>query len=104
MNTYKWSGRTREESPSGAQKRPTADDLASMLMSRGVIPLSIEADQPKGQSVSLLRKLVRFKPAVSTDLTLLCRQMATITKAGVPLLSALGPSRQASTTRAFAKH
>ena len=90
MNTYKWSGRTREGvTERGTENAPTADDLASMLMSRGVIPLSIEADQPKGQSVSLLRKLVRFKPAVSADLTLLCRQMATITKAGVPLLSGL---------------
>ena len=58
-------------------------------MRRGVIPLSIEVAQAKGQSKSLLQSLVRFKPAVSVDLTLLCRQMATITKAGVPLLSGL---------------
>lgn len=90
MNTYKWSGRTREGGTErGTETAPTADDLASVLMRRGVIPLSIEVAQAKGQSKSLLQSLVRFKPAVSVDLTLLCRQMATITKAGVPLLSGL---------------
>lgn len=88
MNTYKWSGRTNQgATEQGTESAPTADHLATVLMRRGVTPLTIEVAHPQENWASLLRTLLPYKPTATAELTLLCRQMATITRSGVPILS-----------------
>jgi MSHA biogenesis protein MshG len=87
MNTYLWEGRTnRGDLQKGMETALSVDDLASALSERGVVPLSIQLKQDRGETLAFVQGLFTRPRLVSPELMLLCRQMATITKAGVPLL------------------
>jgi MSHA biogenesis protein MshG len=87
MKAFNWSGRDGAGSiQKGTESAVSADDLAGNLSRRGVVPLSIEAQDDEKATTAFFHTLFARNYSVSPDLVLLCRQMATITKAGVPLL------------------
>ena len=83
MLTFAYQARdTSGKTISGTQEASTEDNAIDVLMSRGLMVLSI---QQKSAG-----KLTRVKGRVSdTDLVLFTRQLATMIDAGLPLVSAL---------------
>ena len=92
MPTYRYQGRQLDGSKaSGSIDAPTEELAADGLMSRGIIPTSIT--QGKGATkvsfgVSDWRNLLTPKVPLEV-LVIFCRQLYSLTKAGVPLLRSM---------------
>ena len=91
MAEFAYKGRAEDGAlQSGKLVATNADAVASRLMSLGITPIEIH-DVKTDTSITLediQRKLGGGKPT-SKDMILFCRQMYTITKAGLPLLKGL---------------
>ena len=76
---------------SGSMQSESADNIAAKLLSQGLTPISITPQKktftfnPK----NLLKTELTPKKIKSEDLMIWCRQMATLLKAGVPILRCL---------------
>ncbi|NIB44390.1 type II secretion system F family protein [Pseudomaricurvus alkylphenolicus] len=87
MALFDYRGRNSEgELVQGKLDAPSRDAIINRLSDRGVIPLEVvEA----GDDYSLLERLQEWRSQGqirATDLIMFCRQMYTITKAGIPLI------------------
>ncbi|CCN37937.1 MSHA biogenesis protein MshG [Vibrio nigripulchritudo MADA3029] len=90
MATYQYQGRDLQGSKvAGQVEAPTEELAAEALISKGVIPTSISAGRSAeggaGFDVSAL-----FAPSIPLEvLVIFCRQLYSLTKAGVPILRAI---------------
>ncbi|WP_096087584.1 type II secretion system F family protein [Agaribacterium haliotis] len=86
MAQFQYQGRTnRGQSVQGRMEASSIDTVAAQLVGRGITPIKID-EVSKG--ASLLRQVNDFIGANKVrpvDLIMFCRQMFTITKAGIPL-------------------
>lgn len=86
MPQYKFEGRSNQgQVIDGVLNAPSVDAVAAQLVGRGVTPVRI-AEVSLG--ASYLKKINSFLGAdrvTVVDLVMFCRQMYTITKAGIPL-------------------
>ncbi|MDN3608293.1 type II secretion system F family protein [Vibrio ostreicida] len=89
MPIFSYQGRHLDGSEaSGQVEAPNEETAADSLVNKGVIPTSITAGEQR-QSAELDLKLL-FTPAVPLDvLVIFCRQLFSLTKAGVPLLRSM---------------
>lgn len=89
MPSYQYLGRNADGSKaSGSVDAPSEDMAAETLLSQGVIPTSIVAK--KSVSAPQMDWKAWFAPAVPLEvLVIFCRQMYSLTKAGVPLLRSM---------------
>ncbi|MCG6306004.1 type II secretion system F family protein [Vibrio vulnificus] len=89
MTTFHYQGRTLDGNKTNGQiDAVTSEAAAEQLMNRGIIPISIT----KGKTGSGLDFDLNalFAPAVPLEiLVLFCRQLYSLTKAGVPLLRSM---------------
>ena len=83
---FEYDGRTQQgRKTAGRMDGATQDSVASQLMSRGITPITIREVKEKRSNINGLN-IRLFDEKVSTvDLIMFCRQMYTITKAGIPL-------------------
>ena len=90
MPTYRYVGRSSDGSQVSGQLDANNEDLAAeSLMSKGVIPTSIKLGK-SGGSVLNMDVSALFSPSVPLEvLVLFCRQLYSLTKAGVPLLRSM---------------
>lgn len=89
MPTFNYQGRHADgAATSGAIDAPTQEAVVEQLMNKGIIPVSIEI---AGQSSRLgLDIKTLLTPAVPLEvLVIFCRQLYSLTKAGVPLLRSM---------------
>lgn len=88
MPTYRYQGRNLDSSKtSGHVDAPTEELAAEALFNKGVIPTLISSDQ--GADFSIDWKSL-FTPSVPLEvLVIFCRQLYSLTKAGVPLLRSM---------------
>lgn len=89
MPTYRYKGRNLDGSEiTGQLDSATEETAADVLISRGIIPISISLG---GKSSSFSEHLTSlFAPAVPLEvLVIFCRQLFSLTKAGVPLLRSM---------------
>ncbi|ASU21359.1 MSHA biogenesis protein MshG [Vibrio qinghaiensis] len=88
MPTYRYQGRNLDGSKtSGQVDAPTEELAAEALFNKGVIPTLISSDQ--GADFSIDWKSL-FTPTVPLEvLVIFCRQLYSLTKAGVPLLRSM---------------
>jgi len=87
----------------GVIDMPDAGTLAESLAAQGLLLVRAEPRALAADALSVVRVRL-FEPAVSAiDLLLFCRQMATLLKAGVPLLRALKSLEESATNRRFAR-
>ena len=88
MPTYRYQGRNLDGSKtSGHVDAPTEELAAEALFNKGVIPTLILSDQ--GADFSIDWKSL-FTPSVPLEvLVIFCRQLYSLTKAGVPLLRSM---------------
>ncbi|WP_434566566.1 type II secretion system F family protein [Vibrio chagasii] len=90
MPTYRYVGRSSDGSQVSGQLDANNEDLAAeSLMSKGIIPTSIKLGK-SGGSVLDMDVSALFSPSVPLEvLVLFCRQLYSLTKAGVPLLRSM---------------
>ncbi len=88
MAAFRYKGRNgRGEAVAGVMEAATSDAVANHLFNLGITPIDIR-DAPSRSSSLWLKELGSHRVDL-TDLTLFCRQMYTLLKAGVPIMQAL---------------
>lgn len=104
MAIFKYSGRNRRgEQVSGSVESVSQEAAAEQLMNDGVIPTSIRASKFGGNSSTSDWKKW-FQPNIPLEvLVIFCRQMYSLTKAGVPLLRAMNGLSQNSNNKLLKK-
>jgi MSHA biogenesis protein MshG len=100
LQSFAWRGRNaRGELISGTLDAATDGAVADQLLAGGVTPVQISvAAQGLAAPAQTVWKALRQRPVDTMDLLLLSRQMATLQRAGVPILRALA-GLQASTPK-----
>lgn len=89
MPSFRYQGRQPDgSSVSGKIDAPNEDAVIEQLMNKGIIPVSIKAGG--GKSAFDLDLKTLFTPSVPLEvLVIFCRQLYSLTKAGVPLLRSM---------------
>ncbi|MCP3666569.1 MAG: type II secretion system F family protein [Gammaproteobacteria bacterium] len=90
MSRFSYTARNkRGEAVTGTIEADSPDRVAEQLFNSSLTPINIDEAEEKKAEYQALSKL--FKPGVSLDeLIMLCRQLYTLLKAGVPILRSLG--------------
>lgn len=90
MRAFQFKARNRRgEAQSGTLEGESAEAVAEQLFRSNLTPIEITPLERRGKEREI--KLGWFKPGVTLDeLVLLCRQLYTLQKAGVPILRSLG--------------
>jgi len=99
MPNFRYQGRQADGSiASGTIEAPTQDAVAEQLMSKGIIPTSIKAGG--AQSAFRIDWKAMLTPAIPLEvLVIFCRQLYSLTKAGVPLLRSMKGLSQNSSNK-----
>ncbi|KOO17007.1 MSHA biogenesis protein MshG [Vibrio xuii] len=99
MPSFHYQGRNSDgSSVSGHIEAPTQDAVVEQLMNKGIIPISIKSGG--GKSAFNLDIKALLTPAVPLEvLVIFCRQLYSLTKAGVPLLRSMKGLSQNSSNK-----
>lgn len=90
MTLFRFVGRDVEGMKvSGNMEGTSSDVIASVLMSRGITPVEIHASTVSEDWRESIDDMLASKRVEISDLIMFCRQMYTITKAGIPLMKGL---------------
>lgn len=92
MSQFRFTGRDAQGGKvSGSRTSSSADTLASELLAQNIVPLTIEPHAEQGDSLlALLTERLRSKKVDLLELIIFCRQMHSLSKAGVPIIRAIG--------------
>ncbi|WP_100753367.1 type II secretion system F family protein [Vibrio salilacus] len=99
MPTFNYQGRHADGSAtSGVIDAPTQEVVVEQLMNKGIIPISIQLGGQGGRFRIDIKALLT--PALPLEaLVIFCRQLYSLTKAGVPLLRSMKGLSQNSTSK-----
>ncbi|EEX93373.1 General secretion pathway protein F [Vibrio orientalis CIP 102891 = ATCC 33934] len=99
MPSFHYQGRNSDgSSVSGRIEAPTQDAVVEQLMNKGIIPISIKSGG--GKSALSIDFKALLTPAVPLEvLVIFCRQLYSLTKAGVPLLRSMKGLSQNSSNK-----
>lgn len=90
MPNFKFQGRSGQgQLVSGNIEATSKDAVAGQLLGRGVTPVKIEEISASDDFIKKLNSLLGADKVSTVDLIMFCRQMYTITKAGIPLTRGL---------------
>ncbi len=93
MSQFRFTGRDAQGAKvSGSRASASAESLAGELLAERITPLTIvaEAERGQGDGLAQLRERLRRKHVDLDELIILCRQMYSLNKAGVPIIRAIG--------------
>ena len=92
MTVFRFTGRdARGVKVTGSRASSTADTLASELLAQRIVPLTIDVQvEQQGDLLAQLNERFRSKKIDLLELITFCRQMHSLTKAGVPIIRAIG--------------
>ncbi|HTN29379.1 MAG TPA: type II secretion system F family protein [Pseudomonas sp.] len=93
MVSFRFTGRDAQgQKVSGVRQAASAEALAGELLSERITPLRIEAQAVAGGGDLLrqIRRLLGRERVSLEELIIFCRQMHSLSKAGVPILRAMG--------------
>lgn len=104
MPTYQYKGRNqRGEAVNGRLDAPSQDAVATQLFNTGVIPVDIFEASASKDVVGALKMQFGEQKIGLDALALLCRQMYTLLKAGVPIMQALKGLRESAANPTLAR-
>jgi len=104
MALYRYSARNHNgEAISGKIDAGSADAVATQLINSGITPIEITEVQQKGDSLAQLRGLLESRKPGLDELILFCRQMHTLSRAGVPLIRAINGLAETTANRRLAE-
>ncbi len=103
MPTFFYRGRNAQgEAMTGRMEAAVPEAVAERLGELGIVPIEIKIDSEQAQLTSFLKS--RRDPRIKTqDLVFFCRQMYTLTRAGVPILYALDSMVQTTSNVSLVK-
>ena len=88
---FSYRGYSAAGETSGTIEAPDRQTAAQTLSTRGIMPVSLTEEAVKEKSSGGLLSNIHFMHHVKIeDLVMFCRQMYSLTKAGIPLLRAIG--------------
>lgn len=93
MSQFRYTGRDAQGGKiSGTLQGASSDAVASELLAQRITPLTIEeqAQQADDDVFAALKERVRRKSVDLEELIIFCRQMYSLSKAGVPIIRAIG--------------
>jgi MSHA biogenesis protein MshG len=92
MTQFRFTGRDAQGAKvSGSRTSSSADTLAGELLAQNIVPLTIEPHAEQGDRLlALLTERLRSKKVDLLELIIFCRQMHSLSKAGVPIIRAIG--------------
>lgn len=93
MSQFKFTGRDAQGTKvSGSRESASADSLASELLAERITPLTIDEQAQVADSdvLAQLKERLRRKRVDLEELIIFCRQMYSLSKAGVPIIRAIG--------------
>ena len=99
MSQFHFTGRDAQGSKvSGSREAGSADSLASELLAERITPLTIEeqAQASDNDVFAQLKEGLRRKHVDLEELIIFCRQMYSLSKAGVPIIRAIGGLAESS--------
>lgn len=105
MEIYEYKGRNkRGDVMQGTVEAPNAEGVVNWMTSSGISPIHVQLreDPLKGQP-AWIRAIQGAKKLNATDLLLLTRQMATLMKAGVPMIQAVNGLKASSRNPAMTR-
>jgi MSHA biogenesis protein MshG len=100
--TYK-SRNAAGELQIGSITASTKVGVADLLLQQGLMPIDIQVEQHKSSLKDFLRAEITPKRIKIEELTLFCRQMYTMLRAGVPIMSALRRLLETSRDKSLCK-
>jgi MSHA biogenesis protein MshG len=105
MDVFEYKGRTkRGEIMTGVIESPSQDAVAEWLLTAGISPISINVQRDSVQErPAWVQSLLERDTLTTRDLLLFTRQMATMIKAGVPILQALGSIQKSTANKVMAR-
>lgn len=90
MTQFQYQGRANRGQPvQGQIEASSVDAVASQLVGRGITPIKIEAVSASASAMRRINDVLGANKIRTIDLIMFCRQMYTITKAGIPLTRGL---------------
>ncbi|HEV8076761.1 MAG TPA: type II secretion system F family protein, partial [Marinobacter sp.] len=91
MSLFQFTGRdAKGDKVSGSRESSSTDSLASELQAEHITPLTIQPQAWQGGDILVaLNELLRSKRVELQELIIFCRQMYSLSKAGVPIISAI---------------
>lgn len=90
MTIFEFHGRNKQGTAiNGKRGALSAEHVATQLLSEGITPISIQKQEKKSLQLKFNTASFLSQKIKSADLLLFSRQMYTLVKAGIPLLSAL---------------
>ena len=102
MPRFAYTGRAASGDVNGELDGSDASAVATLLMSRGVTPLQIDATDSDSDAKSTADALAMFQPKVQpADLMMFSRQLHTLLRAGVPILRALAGLQESAVNQRF---
>jgi len=99
VSQFHFTGRDAQGSKvSGSREAGSADSLASELLAERITPLTIEeqAQASDNDVFAQLKESLRRKHVDLEELIIFCRQMYSLSKAGVPIIRAIGGLAESS--------
>lgn len=93
MSQFRYTGRDAQGGKvAGTLQGASSDSVASELLSQRITPLTIEeqAEQASDDVLAVLRERLKRKRVDLEELIIFCRQMYSLSKAGVPIIRAIG--------------
>lgn len=99
MSLYRFTGRDAQGGKIiGSREAGSADSLASELLAERITPLTIEEQAQSNDSdvFAQLKERLRRKHVDLEELIIFCRQMYSLSKAGVPIIRAIGGLAESS--------
>ena len=88
---FSYRGYSAAGETSGTIEAPDRQTAAQTLSTRGIMPVSLTEEEVKEKSTGGFMSNLHFMHHVKIeDLVMFCRQMYSLTKAGIPLLRAIG--------------
>jgi MSHA biogenesis protein MshG len=92
MPQFQYTGRDAQGGKiSGSQEAASAEAVASELLAKRITPLTIQArvEQQQEDMLAGLKERLRSKKVTLEELIIFCRQMYSLSKAGVPIIRAI---------------
>ncbi|MBF0096379.1 MAG: type II secretion system F family protein [Magnetococcales bacterium] len=89
MNIFVYKGRSRQgKTVTGEIPANSAEEAAAQLIQRGIVPLTVKR-QDRMAGLGQLESLLGSSPPKPEHVVLLCRQMQTLVRSGVPMNRAI---------------
>lgn len=106
MPQYLYQGRNQQnQKVSGRRQGSSAESVANQLAAEGIIPIEIKLAHRdlKGEFLTPLKERFKDTKVSREEMLIFCRQMYALTKAGIPIVTALTRVAESSHNKYFAE-